>query len=343
MRRLVVLIAISLGVWLTPLGGQQQADPSAGRYVPGEIIVKFARGVSAARRNTLMAARSSTILRRFSELDLDHVRLPAGRSVAAALAELRANPEIEFAQPNYIYEAVTEPGPPNDPRWLDDSLWGLKKIAAREAWQAYGGGNGSVIVADIDTGVMYTHPDLAANMWHNPGEIAGNGTDDDLNGYVDDVYGIDTVNHDSNPMDDQGHGTHTSGTIAAVGNNGIGVAGVNWNAKILACKSFDATGVGSDAAIIQCFNYIVALRNRGENIRVSSNSWGGYRGGSISQALKNAVDAAGNVGILNVFSAGNDGRNIDVTPFDPASFPSSSVVSVAASDQSDNRASFSNY
>ena len=105
-------------------------------------------------------------------------------------------------------------------------------------------GDGSVIVASIDTGVNYNHPDLAANMWRNPLEIPGNGIDDDGDGYVDDVYGIDTVNHDSNPMDDQGHGTHTAGTIAAVGNNGLGVVGVNWNAKILACKFLDADGIG---------------------------------------------------------------------------------------------------
>ena len=343
MKRLGLLLlvtALGLGTWLVPLSGQQP-DPWSGSYVPQEILVKFARGVDTSRRNALMASRGSTIIRRFQEVDVDHVRLAAGRTVEAALAELRGNPEIEFAQPNHVYRALAQT--PNDPLWLNDSLWGLQKIAAPQAWQAHGGGNGTVIVADIDTGVMYTHPDLAANMWHNPGEIAGNGIDDDHNGYVDDVFGIDTVNHDANPMDDNGHGTHTAGTIAAVGNNGIGVVGVNWNAKILACKFLNAAGSGSDAGAIECFNYLIALKQRGENIRVSSNSWGAYRGSSISQALKNAVDAAGNAGILNVFAAGNDAANTDNTPFDPASFPSSSVVSVAASDQSDNRAGFSNY
>jgi subtilisin family serine protease len=339
---LLILTLLGLAIFLAPVGGQQP-DPFSGASVPGEIIVKFARGVNSVRRNTLMAARGATIQRRFEELDLDHVRLAPGRSVQAALAELRGNPEIEYAQPNYVYRLDTAPGPPNDPRWLDDSLWGMQKIAAQPAWQAFGGGNGTVIIADIDTGVMYTHPDLAANMWHNPGEIAGNLIDDDLNGYVDDVFGIDAVNHDTNPMDDNSHGTHTSGTIAAVGNNGVGVVGVNWNAKILACKFLNAAGSGSDAGAIECFNYIVALKTRGQNIRVSSNSWGGNRSGPIDQALKDAIDAAGSHGILNVFAAGNSGANNETTPFDPASFSSTSIVSVAASDSADNRASFSNY
>jgi len=339
---LLILTLLGLGIFLAPVGGQQP-DPLSGSTVPGEIIVKFARGVSSVRRNVLMAARGATIQRRFEQLDLDHVRLPPGRSVDAALAELRGNPEIEYAQPNYVYRIDTAPGPPNDPMWLNDSLWGMQKIAAQPAWQAFGGGNGTVIIADIDTGVMYTHPDLAANMWQNPGEIAGNGIDDDLNGYVDDVFGIDASNHDTNPMDDNSHGTHTAGTIAAVGNNGVGVVGVNWNAKILACKFLSAAGSGSDAGAIECFNYIVALKTRGQNIRVSSNSWGGNRTGPIDQALKDAIDAAGNHGILNVFAAGNFGANNDTAPFDPASLSSTSIVSVAASSSNDNRAGFSNF
>jgi subtilisin family serine protease len=176
---------------------------------------------------------------------------------------------VEFAQPNFVYRVGSAPGlppaavPPDDPLWLDGSLWGLGKISAAQAWSAAGAGNGSVIIADIDSGVQYTHPDLAANIWRNPAETPANGVDDDHNGYVDDVFGIDTTNHDSDPMDDHGHGTHTAGTIAAVGNNNLGVAGVNWNAKILACKFANAAGTGSDAGAIECLNYIVALKQHG--------------------------------------------------------------------------------
>ena len=236
---LVLLTTIGLGLWLTPIGGQQQLDPFSGAFVPGEIIVKFTRSVSQAQRRGFIAARGAAIVRRFEQLDLDHVRLGPGRDMNAALAELRSNPQVAYAQPNHVYRIGAATGP-NDTRWLDGSLWGLQKIAAQPAWEAYGGGNGTVIVGHIDTGVLYTHQDLAANMWRNPGEIAGNHIDDDHNGYVDDVYGIDTVNNDSDPIDDHGHGTHTSGTIAAVGNNAVGVTGVNWNARILACKFLNA-------------------------------------------------------------------------------------------------------
>ena len=181
-------------------------------------------------------------------------------------------------------------------------------------------------------------------MWRNPGEIPGNGIDDDGDGYIDDVYGIDTLHHDSNPMDDEGHGSHTAGTIAAVGNNGLGVVGVSWNTKILACKFIGADGSGTDAGALECFHYITALRNRGEHNRVSSNSWGQSRGSDPPSAvLQAAIDEAGEAGIINIFGAGNDGTNNDVSPFDPASYSSPSIVSVASSDATDHRSSFSNY
>src|SRR5262249_27918285 len=144
-------------------------------------------------------------------------------------------------------------------------------------------------------------------------------------------------------MDDNGHGTHTAGTIAAVGNNGVGVVGVSWKTKILACKFVDASGNGTDADAIECFNYVTALKERGINIRVTNNRWGSPRQDPPAVALQSAIDRAGAAGILNVFAAGNDGTNNDVAPFDPASFASPSVVSVAASDQDDAPADFSNY
>jgi subtilisin family serine protease len=294
------------------------------------------------RRNAKLAAVSGRLVRTFAALDVHQISLPVQSDVDAIARVLASDPDVLVAQPNYERH-ITATAPPNDPYWISDYMWGLQKIKMPAVWTNFGSGDGSVVIADIDTGVNYNHPDLAQNIWTNPGEVPGNGVDDDANGYIDDVHGIDTVNGDSDPMDDNGHGTHTAGTIAAVGNNGVGVVGVNWNARVLACKFLRADGSGYDSGAIACFEYIVALRNRGVNIRVTNNSWGAARDGGVSTLLKNAIDAAGNVGIVNVFAAGNAGVNIEVTPFDPASFISPSIISVAASDQNDNRAAFSNY
>ncbi len=339
-------ILICVSVLLTTVSGQQgQAgkDRESDTFVEGELLVQFSSTLNAQQRSDALGRRNLTRVRHFDPLDIDLVRVPRGLAVAAAVGGLRSVSGILLAQPNYIRRAITGP-PPNDPFWLDGSMWGLAKINAQGVWTNFTTGDGSVVIADIDTGVDYTHPDLAANIWRNNFEIPGNGIDDDGNGYVDDVNGIDTVNHDSNPMDDHGHGTHTAGTLAAIGNNNLGVVGVNWNAKVLPCKFLDASGSGSDAGAIECFNYIVALRNRGENIRVSSNSWGSPRGSAPpAPALVAAIDAAGVSGIINIFGAGNDGSDNDITPFDPASYPSTSIVAVASSGATDRRSFFSNY
>src|SRR5262249_19194324 len=212
-----------------------------------------------------------------------------------------------------------------------------------QAWDTTTGSN-SVIVADIDTGADYNHQDLAANIWHNPGEIPNNGIDDDGDGLVDDYMGYDFYNNDSNPADDNNHGTHTIGSIGAVGNNGIGVVGVNWTVKLMVLKTHAANGDSSAATVTAAFNYVTMMRNRGINIRVTSNSWGGApEAAGYDQVLKDAIDAAGNAGIVNVFAAGNNGRDIDSSPSYPASYDSPSIISAASSDNSDNRSGFSNW
>ncbi len=344
MKRWSAASALVAAIWLvcSAVGAQQSAPVRP--YVEGEILVQYRSSTNDTQRDTMVRSRAAARLRSFGRLAVDHLKLPAGQSVDAALAAFRAMPGVVAAQPNYIRHAIQNLGPPNDPYWLDGSLWGLQQIHAQDVWANFTTGDGSVVVASIDTGVNYAHPDLAANMWRNPLEIPGNGIDDDGDGYVDDVFGIDVVSHDGNPMDDQGHGTHTSGTIAAVGNNGLGVTGVSWNTRILACKFLDSSGSGTDAGAIECFDYITALRLRGENIRVSSNSWGQSRGSDPPSAvLQTAIDAAGAAGIINIFGAGNDGTNNDVSPFDPASYSSDSIVSVASSSATDHRSSFSNY
>ena len=347
---------------MTTVGGQQPTAPADAPFVAGEVLVKFRQQAPTARRNALLASIDARLVRHFDAIDMHHVRLPRGVTVESAIAALRADGDVLVAQPNYL-RAVVAPAPPNDPFWLDNTLYGLQKIQAEPVWNTlHQTGSNAIVVADVDTGVNYLHPDLVANIWINPGESGSttqegpvpnctsrglaldkscNNLDDDGNGYVDDVHGINSLTHTGDPFDDHGHGTHTSGTMGAVGNNGIGVTGVNWNVKILGCKFLNSFGSGDDAGATECFDYLVKMKTQyGINIRVSNNSWGG---GGASQTLKDAIDAAGTAGILNVFAAGNSGTNNDAQPFYPAAFTSPSIVAVAASDSSDNRAAFSNF
>ncbi len=227
---------------------------------------------------------------------------------------------------------------PNDPGM--NQLYGMTKINASAAWNLTTGSR-SVVVGVVDTGIDYNHPDLAANVWTNPGEIAGNGIDDDHNGFVDDVHGYDFVNNDSNPMDDNGHGTHVSGTIAAVGNNSLGVVGVNWNTSVMALKFLSASGSGYVSDAVRAINYATMMKSRyNVNVRVLNNSWGG---GGYSSALDAAISASNSAGILFVAAAGNSGTNNDATPQYPANYSAGNVISVAATDQNDSLASFSCY
>ena len=338
-----ILAAVSfLGFPLMAPEAQQQAPVPSSPFVASELIVKFRPGYSGLQRSAVLSRQGASVIRRFEMLDVNLVRLPPGQSVASGLVAFKRRPSIALAQPNYIRRAVGS-APPNDPYWLAGYLWGVERIQAQSVWTSFTTGAPDVVIANLDTGVDYAHADLAANMWVNPDEVARNHQDDDGNGYVDDVYGIDTFNQDSDPMDDHGHGTHTAGTIAATGNNGTGVVGVAWGSRILACKFINSSGSGTDAGAIECFNYIVALKQRGINIRVSNNSWGSPREAEPAEVLQAAIDQAGAIGILNIFAAGNAGSDNDLTPFDPAGFPSSSVVSVAASNDADQRAGFSNY
>ena len=262
--------------------------------MPGEILVQFSPAVNAIQRNAAVSARGASRLRQFASIDVDHLRAASGLSVTAAITAFKAMPGVVLAQPNYT-RRVIQSAPPNDPYWLDGSLWGLDKIQAHAAWTNFTAGDGSVIIASIDTGIDYTHPDLAANMWRNPFETPGNHIDDDGNGYVDDVYGIDTANHDSDPLDDQGHGTHTSGTIAAVGNNGEGVVGVNWNAKAPRVQVPERRGIRHRRRR----DRVLQLRRGAAGIAARTSASRATAGGSCaaseppSAALQAAIDAAG--------------------------------------------------
>jgi len=243
---------------------------------------------------------------------------------------------VQVAEPDFVRQALLAP---NDPQYINGTLWGLNQISdadidAPEGWDVRTSA-GSLIVAVVDTGVRYTHEDLAANMWRNLGEISGNGLDDDGNGLVDDVFGCNAYGRNGNPMDDNGHGTHCSGTIGGVGNNGVGVTGVAWGVKLMACKFLSSTGSGADSDAITCIDYA-----RLKGAKVLSCSWGG---GSYGASMSAAIDRARAAGMILVAAAGNDSRNNDSTPSYPASYPQDNIVAVAATTRTDGLASFSNY
>ncbi len=252
-------------------------------------------------------------------------------AIRQACQELKdQNPTYDLTcEPNYIVETT---------RGADDpylgSLWGMSAIQAPAAWDVTTG-SAAVTVAVVDTGIEYTHPDLATNIAVNTGEVPANGIDDDQNGFVDDVYGYDFINNDANPMDDHFHGTHCAGTIGAVGDNGLGVAGVAWNVQLMPVKVLSSTGSGSIASVVAGINYAV---HRG--VKIISMSLGTS---SYSQTLESAIENAKQQGVLIVAAAGNSGQNSDLYPLYPAASTQDNVISVAASTQTDGLASFSNF
>ncbi len=311
-------------------------------YADGELLVKYKDGTASRAALTINARLNSVLLEEFPDLGWQRVKIADGISVEAATARYAAFEDVETVQPNYFYHLLATP---NDPQYTSSGMYGLGKISAPAAWDL-STGSAATVVADIDTGMRYTHQDLAANAWINAGEVAGNGIDDDGNGFIDDVRGWDFFYNDSDPIDDAGgHGTHTAGTIGATGNNGLNVVGVSWNVKIMPIKIYSPNGGDSTSSmLVNAYNYIRMMKNRGVNIRVTNNSYGGCgEACGYDQATKDALDAMGNAGILNVFAAGNDNINNDTTPSYPVSYTSPSVLGVAASTNTDGKAGFSSY
>lgn len=253
--------------------------------------------------------------------------------------DIIANGYASSCSPDYmVYASATTPNDPNFSR-----LYGLSSsqgMDAPRAWELTVGSS-EVVVGVVDTGIDYDHPDLNANMWTNPGEVAGNGIDDDRNGVVDDVYGFNALLNSGDPKDDNLHGTHCAGTIGAVGNNSIGVVGVNQRVKLMGLKFLDRTGSGSLSNAIKAIDYAIAMKQKYNISRmVLNNSWGG---GGYSQPLYDAIQRAHAAGIIFVAAAGNESNDNDANPSYPAGYDLPNVVSVAAIDKNGNVASFSNY
>jgi subtilisin family serine protease len=337
-RRIPLLIFLA-GLAALTLGGSvgtaaPQAAPAA---VPGELLVGFHGNVSSADQRGVLAKAGAVEKRKFKRINGALVRVDP-KDAEQALEKLRKDKRVRYAEPNFVY---TIEATPNDPSY--SSLWGLNNasdtdIDAPEAWDRTTGSN-SVTVAVIDTGVDHAHPDLSAAIWTNPGEnCAGcrtDGHDNDGNGYVDDWRGWDFVSDDNDPADDQGHGTHVAGTIGAVGNNGIGITGVNWQVRLMPVKFLNSAGSGTTADAISAVLY--AADNGAD---VLNNSWAGDE---YSQALGDAIAATDAQGALFVAAAGNDSNDNDTSPTYPASYERPNVLAVAATDSSDQPAWFSNY
>lgn len=328
-----------------------------GEHEPGEIILRTRPGFSlTGDEGSVVADFGATVLGEFDTPgglsksaagEFLHVKLPAGVSVEQAMAAMATDSRVEFAVPNHTYglpDGEKGQGVTNDPD--ASKLWGLHNegqtggkvdadIDAPEAWSIHTGrsqAEGGHITTVIDTGVDYNHPDLKANMWVNPGEIPGNGIDDDGNGVIDDVHGYNAFDDTGDPMDRHGHGTHCAGTIAAVGNNEIGVVGVNHKANIAAVKIFNDQGRTSAAAIIRGIQYAEKIGSR-----ITSNSWGGGAANAgIEQAFKDSA-------ALHIIAAGNSGFDNDTRPAFPANYPGDHIVAVAATDHNDGIARFSQY
>ena len=272
---LVLLVGLGLTWAVTGTEAQVPAAPGQTSYAPGEILVKY-KGAAQSAAPEFYNRRWGTRTLNFLESQGVHrIKLPADMALHEALELFRQDPQVEYAEPNYLrYVRAT----PDDTSY--SSLWGLSNINAPGAWDV-GTDCSPVVVALIDTGADDTHPDLAANIWTNPGEIAGNGLDDDGNGKIDDTRGWDFVFDNNDPMDGNGHGTHVAGTIGAVGNNGRGVTGVCWTAKIMLLRVFDAAGTATVADIIEAMDY---ARQNGARIVNAS-----YSGSQYSQAESDAI------------------------------------------------------
>ena len=346
-----------------PYKGLQRA------YVPGEVLVRYrseslAKGRSGSSRITALNGDSLAIeVQRFGGSDvLEGARIayvPPDETLQA-VAALKRQPEVLYAEPNYILRADRTP---NDPFFIQNQQYGLGKIGAPQAWDTRTGSTGAdrVVIGVIDQGIDFNHQDLAANIWTNPAETAGNGIDDDGNGCVDDVHGCNFVNNAKNGNifsgdDSENHATHVAGIAGAVGDNGIGVAGVNWSVGLMSLKFLAANGFGDTEDAIEAVKYAKQMRHlwettghtKGANVRVLNASFGGAEFSQMFLDIVNQLNTPANEGILFVAAAGNIDNgtkvpNNDLVPHFPSSFNSANVISVAATNSSDALASFSHF
>ncbi|MGC8742944.1 MAG: S8 family serine peptidase [Verrucomicrobiia bacterium] len=320
---------------------------SVNKYHPSRLLVKPKQQVNLNQLNALHKNYGNNVKREYPSFgNLQTIVITSGKNPVEMAKLYLQSGLVEYAEPDYAIK--TDQLVPNDPLYTSGSQWNLNNIGqfggtpdadidAPEGW-AVSNTASNIVVAIIDSGVRYTHEDLSENMWVNPGEIPNNSIDDDKDGYVDDIYGINAIDGASNPgnpLDDFGHGTHVAGIIGAVGNNGKGVVGVAWRVKIMALKFIDSSNNGYVADAIECINYAI---NKGA--KIINTSWGST---TYSSSLQTALNSARSAGIIVVASAGNESQNNDITPSYPASYNLDNIISVLATDLNDNLANYSNY
>jgi len=346
----LALLSLTVVAWAGP-------SHPATEYVEGDAIVTFKSSVNLTTAEQALASHSLIWRRHFAEFSrqwgkqtgLVHAN---NRTTAQLIAELKDDPDVETAEPNYLRWIST--APPND--MLFTNLWALQNtgqmingssgtagddIRFIPAWAlAQQPSTNRPVVGVIDTGVDYGHPDLAANMWTNTGEIPNNGVDDDHDGYVDDYYGYDFADNLPEPIDSGFHGTHVAGTIAAVGNNAIGVIGVDYQARIMALRASSDGNSLPNSAVVAAIEYATMMKGRGVNVVAINESFGGGGSNSTERA---AMVSAGNAGIIFCIAAGNDSSDNDTTPTYPADYRLGNMIVVAATDPNDALASFSNF
>jgi subtilisin family serine protease len=329
----------------------------AQEHVPNQVLIKLKSGLSDEVKNKVLTRIAGKVSEKIHTKTMAQFGDPEGilvvhtpLAVFEAISKLKGDAEVAYAEPNYVYHhAATS----NELYYTNGSLWGMYGDAsspvnafgsqAAEAWAAGKTGASTVVVGIIDEGVMFSHEDLAANIWKNPLELGGaTGVDDDRNGYVDDVYGWDFAGNDNSTYDGNSddHGTHVAGTIGAVGGNNKGVAGVIWNVKMITAKFLGRNG-GTTANAIKALDYITDLKNRHKlNIAAINNSWGG---GGFSQSLYDAIERANQADILFVAAAGNDTNNNDSSPSYPGNYSNANIISVASIASNGTLSSFSNF
>lgn len=351
------LSLVALALAATPWDAARAFDRAAdarGWAAPRELIVQYDAEVAPAQARAFerligakaLAATDSGDGRLHAELGggrLARLQVPDGSDPDVFAAQLRGTRGIAGVQPNFLYHATRTPP---DPDFNNGRLWGLNKIGAPAAWDSTTG-SPNVVVGVVDTGVDYNHPDLAANIWRNSAEATGrSGVDDDGNGYVDDVYGFNAMDNNGNVMDENGHGTHVSGTIGAASNS-TGVVGVNWQTSIMALRFLDAEGYGDTFDAVRCMDYALKAKDRGVNVVALNCSWGGEGYDSL---LYNMMDRLNGKGILVACAAGNGddfGRPINNDTSAAKNYPSSynlpNIIAVTATDSGDRSASWANY